>query len=674
MSLLAPLFLAGIALVVGPILFHLIRQAPRNRIVFSSTEFLDPSAPKTEQRSRIQNPWLLLLRCLIIALLALAFARPFFNPQESPSLASDLQRDWVIAIDESASMGREGLWQAAIEETLGLARSLGNADRLSVLAFSDQSRPVLSAEQWSEWPRDQRLALLRDALERKRPSARLGHLDLGIEAAIEELATLREARETHGLGEIALVSDFAQGAELSGLPGIEWPADSSFRRVRVGPSQPSNNVGLRWLGWQEREDDRASARLALLRDNPGTPLEVTLVAADATDEVVVAEPVTLLLDEKSESLVSLELPAAARFQPLRFTLSGDSDSFDNTLHVAPEFVPQASVGLLSQHSRSNPKEAPYFIEKAIDGFDQPKTRLVAEDALLSNVDAVIVERPLSSNEVAALRALLDEGKSALILAADPRLSATIEQLSGQSGWSLGPEPANALLVGSIDFAHPLFQPFADPRFNNFANIRFWEARSLTYPDNSDVRELASYDNGDPLLLEVKVGQGALYVWAGSWRPAASQWALSSKFAPWMHRFVTQASGGTPLPSNAVFSAESVSRYSAIDFETPPQSAGLYRVVGSTPDRWIAFQLPPSESDLVPITDDAWDRMGLPSFDPSAQTRRIERIASELNRENSAQAEQRQSLWQWILLAALCLLAIESLMAIRIAKQRELAAS
>ena len=75
MSFLAPLFLAG-ALAVGlPILFHLIRRTSREQTLFSSLMFLEPTPPRVTRRSRLENIILLLLRCLILCLLALGFAR-----------------------------------------------------------------------------------------------------------------------------------------------------------------------------------------------------------------------------------------------------------------------------------------------------------------------------------------------------------------------------------------------------------------------------------------------------------------------------------------------------------------------------------------------------------------------------------------------------------------------
>src|SRR5205823_14773047 len=79
MGLLAPLYIAGALAVALPILFHLIRRTPQGRQYFSSLMFLSPSLPRLTRRSRLNNILLLLLRAAALILLALAFARPFFN-------------------------------------------------------------------------------------------------------------------------------------------------------------------------------------------------------------------------------------------------------------------------------------------------------------------------------------------------------------------------------------------------------------------------------------------------------------------------------------------------------------------------------------------------------------------------------------------------------------------
>src|SRR5947207_6018864 len=108
MSLLAPLFLFGALAVAAPIIFHLIRASTREKTPFSSLMFLLPSPPRLTRRSRLEHLLLLLLRCLVLCLLALGFARPFVKkavPPEKPSAAHRI----LLLVDTSPSIRRANL-------------------------------------------------------------------------------------------------------------------------------------------------------------------------------------------------------------------------------------------------------------------------------------------------------------------------------------------------------------------------------------------------------------------------------------------------------------------------------------------------------------------------------------------------------------------------------------
>ena len=70
MSLLMPLYIAGLAAISLPLIFHLIRRSPRGQVVFSSLMFLSRSPPRLTRRSRLDQWLLFLLRALAILLLA----------------------------------------------------------------------------------------------------------------------------------------------------------------------------------------------------------------------------------------------------------------------------------------------------------------------------------------------------------------------------------------------------------------------------------------------------------------------------------------------------------------------------------------------------------------------------------------------------------------------------
>ncbi len=146
MNFLFPLFLAGIAAVAVPIVLHLARRHTRDRVTFSSLMFLRTTLPRFTSRSRLENLPLLILRCIMLCLLALAFSRPFFSRP-----AADKQvrpgRRIVLLIDTSASMRRAGMWDRAIGEARSALEDASATDRVCVMSFDKQARTLIGFEQ-----------------------------------------------------------------------------------------------------------------------------------------------------------------------------------------------------------------------------------------------------------------------------------------------------------------------------------------------------------------------------------------------------------------------------------------------------------------------------------------------------------------------------------------------
>ena len=75
-SLLAPLFLAGLLAVGLPWWLHRLSSDNPNKQRFSSLMFLEPGEPRRVLAKKVQYLLLLALRIGVLALLALAFAEP----------------------------------------------------------------------------------------------------------------------------------------------------------------------------------------------------------------------------------------------------------------------------------------------------------------------------------------------------------------------------------------------------------------------------------------------------------------------------------------------------------------------------------------------------------------------------------------------------------------------
>lgn len=90
-TLLAPLGLLALLALAIPVLLHLIRRAQTAPIDFPALRWLDERA-KPRHRFIIEQPWLLLLRLLLLALVALLLAQPLWRHAGSEGT------HWVVLV------------------------------------------------------------------------------------------------------------------------------------------------------------------------------------------------------------------------------------------------------------------------------------------------------------------------------------------------------------------------------------------------------------------------------------------------------------------------------------------------------------------------------------------------------------------------------------------------
>ena len=236
------------------------------------------------------------------------------------------------------------------------------------------------------------------------------------------------------------------------------------------------------------------------------------------------------------------------------------------------------------------------------------------------------------------------------------------------------------LLAQIDFQHPLFAPFADPRFSDFTKIHFWKYRRVDPAQFSGARVLAAFENGDPAILQVPLGKGSVVVLTSSWRPADSQLALSSKFVPLLSALLEQSSnlpvqkaqyligdevplppGPQPLtvrkPDGTDVTAEAGAKFAATDLP------GIYAITPGT--LRFVVNLTPDESRGAPLTAERFTSLGVPLYDTLAPT--PAELALRESRAEAVEIEQRQKLWRWLVVGALGVLLLETLIAGRLSR-------
>ena len=142
MAFLTPLFLLGLAALAVPVLIHLTQRERKSVVEFPSLMFLRKIPYESVQRRRIRDWLLLAMRLGAIALIVMAFARPFLRGS-NVAAAGGGARDIVVLLDRSYSMDYGDSWSRAQRAAAAALESATPADRISLVLFADTAEVVL---------------------------------------------------------------------------------------------------------------------------------------------------------------------------------------------------------------------------------------------------------------------------------------------------------------------------------------------------------------------------------------------------------------------------------------------------------------------------------------------------------------------------------------------------
>src|SRR5690606_8476595 len=113
MTLLAPLFLAGLLAIGLPLWLHRLSSDNPNKQRFSSLMFLEPGEPRRVLAKKLQYLLLLAFRIALLVLLALAFAEPALFRSPAAAAGGDGAELHGVVLDRSASMACQHTCAAA---------------------------------------------------------------------------------------------------------------------------------------------------------------------------------------------------------------------------------------------------------------------------------------------------------------------------------------------------------------------------------------------------------------------------------------------------------------------------------------------------------------------------------------------------------------------------------
>jgi hypothetical protein len=671
MGLLAPWFLGGLAALGIPVFVHLLRKHVTTPRPVSSLMFFERGTQSSTRHRKLRYLLLFALRFALMLLIVLAFANPFIRRASADANGRLL----VIVLDNSFSMRAGNHFALAKQQALATLSAKPHSSKAQIMAIGGRldvlTQPISDETQ------------LRAALESIQPGD--GHANFG-----DLGRSLRALSETiHTPIDLHLFSDLQRTAMPTNFADMVLPGNASLilHPVASGAVMPN---------WAVESID-APAELADPKDPKRSRVHAVIASFSAA---AATKNVTLVVNGKALSTRKVNVPANGRasveFAPLDvgYGLNRCEISIDGG-----DSLPADDSAVFSVR-RSDPERV-LFVHNSTDS----RSPLYFGAALQAAAHASFVLQSASVEQVQDL----DPAKFAFVVLSDvpalPSIFAnTLQQYvakggnvlialgtsSAQSGkvplWGSNvtdrhnyAESGGAASIGRVDFSYPALAQTQPGRDNGG-----WAAVKVLYAsvlNPAQTRVAAWLSDGTPLLLDKQLGEGHVMLLASGLENLTNDLPLHPVFVAFVDHSARYLSGddqlsgsrlvdsyaqlrATAQPTAALGNVEVIDpagrRLLSLDEARHVQSirlerTGFYRIrFGSGRDAVIGVNADRRESDLQPMPEDV---QKLWSGSSSGQ-------ASQQAAYSAGSEKQYRpvSLWWYVMLLALIVLAAESFLA------------
>jgi hypothetical protein len=527
MSFLTPALLAALAAIAIPVVVHLVQRDRRRIVEFPSLMFLRKIPNQSVKRRAIRHWPLLLLRIVAFALLALAFARPFWPGAAGATAAAAGGREVVILLDTSHSMGYGEVWTRAQEAARRTVGELGPGDRGTVALFG--SAVEIGVRAVSE-----RAALVA-AIDRAAPGGGATRYGPALRAAAGLLESSPLPRR-----EIILISDF-QKSGWDRAQETQLPPGVALRTVAVGEAATSNAsiVALTFARQAAPAGERVTVSARFV-SRSAAPLQEREVVLDVDGHRVDARPVSA----GPNAVGTLEFaPFTVAGGPARVTarLAPDRLPIDDAFHAV--IAAGGRIPVLIVEAANPGPDASLYLARALavgsePGFETaiaPADRVTPEQIGAASVVILNDTRPPSGAAGRALDARVRAG-TGLLMAAGDRSSwpdDAPDLLACRPGTAVDRSGTTGGALGYVDYGHPVFEVFAAPRSGDLTAARMFRYRQCAPAPGSTV--VARFDDGTVALVERRVGAGTVLTWTSSLDSYWNDLALRPVFVPFVHQ-------------------------------------------------------------------------------------------------------------------------------------------
>lgn len=628
MNWLLPGFLASTALIGLPVLLHFLRSKPKTVVRFPTLRFLGESAIRDTRKHRLRRWLTLLLRCLVIGLLAAAFARPFWI-----NTAAAHHRAVVVAIDNSMSMQARGRWDEMKNWALRQIDDLDVGDQAALLVM--HPTPVWLVPMTGD------LAHVRSTLQAAQPGFEKTHYADALRAAGGALAanpaktkTLVWMADEQRAGWLGV--DLTQGLP----PGV---------KIRIGETAPAPKRQAAIVALQKSADARDGITATVQLFAPQQ--DQRRITVRAGERILAAQMISL-----NAGTNKIELPFAWQqdAEGLRVSLDPDDLRADDVAWIVSQQSTSGTVLLDSVAGADFLAHALLSTQK-LDGGGLKPSPLPEQSWPAGQVVIARDASTFRAPRVGQLDQFVDAGGPLWIF---------VDGSAEQIAW-LKKRGVQAGERGSADEAwhlrdwdpeHPVFAAFAGQSLLPLLSVEFYRGFNLT---GEALVPLANWPDGKTALAEWSGGGRRVLLAGFPLDRDATNWPAQPSFVPFVHQAVRWLGSfassrndwrvGDSIPLTGAgkwraLEAPVAQKERSVNGSIRPDAPGLYEFVAENHAHKIfAVNIPPEESDLAPWPNPE-QLTGLEKPDATVRAENF-RAAPLLSDEA---AENQQRLWWWVL--------------------------
>ncbi len=674
MSFLTPLFLVGIGALAAPILVHLVRRTRARKVQFPALVFVRQVPQRTIRRRTLQNVLLMLLRCLAILLIVIAFARPFFSGHSSakqPNAAGAT----VILLDDSLSMRREDLFAEAQRRAETAIDDARNQEQIALLSF-DKRYAVIN-----------RFTNDKNRLHTAVRSVSAGWDGTDYEQALRGAESLLGEVETNGPKRIIMISDFQAPGWKQSTATFKLSNNTELQTLDVSGNNPPANVAItnveaRGVVFGQKYLDNLAVHVSNFGDTPRDHVQVDF---QINEQTVEKRDISLnSRDSRVIEFTGFNLNEGAN----RCTIEIASGDFapDNRFYFTLRretpakalIVESASRGrndsLHLQSALTTDDNLPFTFTLKSTGSVDPAS--IPEQSLVILNDAGAINGALSD----ALMRFVNAGGQVIVATGPQTQVESFNQALAQIApatlrEAVQTKAGESAAITDVKFDHPIFEVFRESGRLAAANVIGY----FRSEPRSNATVLARFEDGSPALIEGSVGKGRVLLFTSSLGPSWNDLPLTPLYLPFIHQMVRYAgtreenswyglgqtftvrkdSAGAPPPVDTPAGVRLTESRLTPDGEmlVTAREPGFYRLRYSVAPGFAAVDADGAEGDFTKLNFGEFIA-GVTGGAGGAEG------AAANQKFSNEEVEGRQKIWWSLLLFALLLLLAEAILARR----------